>query len=128
MPAPIPEHWLEIARSLRFLYDEENDFHPEFEAFNLTNAKEIKQADVVLLGYPVMYRMNESTRANDLRIYEGLTRPDGPAMTWAMHTVGWLDLNNSTNADAMFIKSYTSYLRQPFKVSLLTWKIGRAHV
>ena len=114
----IPENWLEVARSLRFLYDETEDLHPEYEGFplNSDSKKEIKQADVVLLGYPVMYEMSPSTRKHDLEFYEEITRIDGPAMTWAMHTVGWLDLGNETRASGLFERSYSRYMREPFKV------------
>lgn len=42
----------------------------------------VKQADVVLLGFPVMYPMEPEVRRNDLEIYEPVTDPQGPAMTW----------------------------------------------
>lgn len=33
----------------------------------------VKQADVVLMGFPLMINMTESTRWNDLRIYEAVS-------------------------------------------------------
>lgn len=33
----------------------------------------VKQADVVLMGFPLMINMDESTRRNDLRIYEAVS-------------------------------------------------------
>ena len=36
-------------------YDEEKDFHPQFEGYE---GAEIKQADVVLIGYPLQFPMN----------------------------------------------------------------------
>lgn len=33
-------------------------------------AESIKQADVVLMGYPLMYQMSEAVSRNDLTIYE----------------------------------------------------------
>lgn len=50
------EKFAKIARSLTLLYDEENDLHPQFEGYA---GQEIKQADVALLGYPLLLRMNE---------------------------------------------------------------------
>jgi trehalose/maltose hydrolase-like predicted phosphorylase len=49
------ENFVKIARSLKLLYDEENDLHPQYENFDET--KEIKQADVVLLGFPLQFPM-----------------------------------------------------------------------
>jgi trehalose/maltose hydrolase-like predicted phosphorylase len=44
-----------IARRLNLLYDEERDYHPQFEGYN---GEEIKQGDAVLLGYPLQLPMN----------------------------------------------------------------------
>lgn len=42
----------------------------------------MKQADVVLLGFPLMHPMSAEVRRNDLEMYEPVTDPAGPAMTW----------------------------------------------
>ncbi|CAG7819586.1 unnamed protein product [Allacma fusca] len=110
----IPEEWSKRARSFKFLYDSERDYHPEFDGYEPGTA--IKQADVVLLGFPLLYPMNDTTRKNDLLIYEPVTRENGPAMTWAMHTVGFLELNDEDKSNALFNKSYQPYMREPFKV------------
>jgi trehalose/maltose hydrolase-like predicted phosphorylase len=116
----LPEEWSKRARSLAFLYDSEKDYHPEFVGYEPGTF--IKQADVVLLGFPLLYPMNASTRKNDLLIYEPVTRENGPAMTWAMHTVGFLELNDEDKSNALFNKSYQPYMREPFKV----WTEARA--
>jgi trehalose/maltose hydrolase-like predicted phosphorylase len=41
----------------------------------------VKQADVVLLGFPLMWPMTDEIKRNNLLTYERLTRTDGPAMT-----------------------------------------------
>ena len=51
------EKWTKIAKHLKLLYDDQLDFHPEFEGYKVDT--EIKQADVILLGYPLQYQMNE---------------------------------------------------------------------
>lgn len=48
--------------------------------------------------------------------YDKITRDDGPAMTWAMHTVGFLDLNDEVEAAKVFERSFSLYTREPFKV------------
>lgn len=53
---------------------------------------------------------------NNLEIYERNTRADGPAMTWAMHAIGHIDLEDYTSAANMFRKGYAPYLRTPFMV------------
>lgn len=113
----VPQAWVDLASSIKLLYDEELDYHPEFEGYVLGTP--IKQADVALIGFPQQYEMAASTRRNDLTIYENATRPDGPAMTWAMHTIGFLDLNDVTKAAELFDKSFRNYIREPFKVHIL---------
>jgi len=76
----------------------------------------IKQADVVMLGFPLMWTMPDDVRENDLLWYETVTHPNGPAMTWGVFSTGWLDLGQFTKADELFTKAYNSYAREPFKV------------
>ena len=42
----------------------------------------MKQADVVLLGYPVPFPLRPDIRRKNLETYEAVTSPQGPAMTW----------------------------------------------
>lgn len=49
------ENFVKIAKSLKLLYDNERDFHPQFEGYD---GEEIKQADVVLIGYPLQFPMD----------------------------------------------------------------------
>lgn len=49
------ENFVKIATSLTLLYDPERDFHPQFEGYN---GETIKQADAVLLGFPLQLPMN----------------------------------------------------------------------
>lgn len=50
------ENFAKIARSLVLLYDGAKDYHPQFEGFDDTT--QIKQADTVLLGFPLQIPMN----------------------------------------------------------------------
>ena len=68
----MPEDWINRAKALTYLYDARLDYHPEYEGY--VNTTVIKQADVVLLGFPLLYPMNASTRRNDLLTYEQVTR------------------------------------------------------
>jgi trehalose/maltose hydrolase-like predicted phosphorylase len=79
----------------------------------------IKQADVVLLGFPLMWPMSDEVKKNNLLAYEPLTRSDGPAMTWSMYSIGFLQLNHFDKADQLFQRSYQSYVRSPFNVNHL---------
>jgi protein-glucosylgalactosylhydroxylysine glucosidase len=76
----------------------------------------IKQADVVLLDFPLMWPMTEEVRRNNLLTYEPITRADGPAMTWSMHAIGFLELKDFVEAQRLFEQSYETYVRKPFNV------------
>ncbi|XP_028400693.1 protein-glucosylgalactosylhydroxylysine glucosidase-like [Dendronephthya gigantea] len=108
-----PAKWLDIAQRLRIPFDDALRYHPEYDGYNLNVT--VKQADVILLGYPLMFNMSEEVRKNDLVIYEPRTDPDGPAMTKAMFTIGWLELGKDRNASTSFRESYQN-VREPFKV------------
>ena len=114
MSEPIPDQWLEVARGLKLNYDPHLNYHPEFDGYKIGDR--IKQADVVLLGYPIMYVDDVQQRRNDLEIYEKVTRHDGPAMTWSMHTIGHLEIDDQVAAGDLLNKSYVPYQVEPFKV------------
>lgn len=50
----------------------------------------MKQADVVLLGYPVPFPLSPDIRRKNLETYEAVTSPRGPAMTWVRSLPGSL--------------------------------------
>jgi len=109
----IPKEWLTIAEKMYIPFDSEKNYHPEFEGYTLD--KEVKQADTILIGFPLMYDMKEKVRYNDLKLYEERTDPDGPAMTHSMFAIGWLDLGENKRAEKPFLKNYEN-IRGPFKV------------
>lgn len=105
-------NWMKIANAIKIPYDPVLNIHPEFDGYK---GQTIKQADVVLLGYPLEMPMNVTTRQSDLAYYESRTDSEGPAMTWAMHAVGWLELNQPERAAAMFARGYANS-HMPFGV------------
>ena len=64
-----------------------------------------------------MWPMSDEVRRNDLLAYERLTRPSGPAMTWSMHAIGFIELKDFTLAEQLFRRSYETYVLPPFNVS-----------
>ncbi len=89
----IPDSWLDKMAELVFLYNEEYEYHEEFEGFDeeystgTLDERGIKQADVVLLGFPLLWQMPDEVRRNDLELYEPITDPEGPAMTWGIFAI-----------------------------------------
>jgi len=103
--------WKKIADNLVILYDSVKDIHPEFKGYN---GETIKQADVILLGYPFGFQMPAKTRKNDLVYYTNKTDPGGPAMTASMICIGYLELEDLQTANHYFVKSYQENIQQPF--------------
>lgn len=53
-----------------------------------------------MLGYPLGLSMSPEVRRNDLEVYEAVTDPGGPAMTWVRHSVlCGQDESNAVNFD-----------------------------
>ena len=115
----VPQQWLEKYKNISFPYNPDKRYHEEFEGFDaeyesgtLPNGG-VKQADVVLLNYPLMWDMPDDVKRNDLELYEGITDANGPAMTWSIFTIKWVSFYN--------IASEASYIY--FKIEN-TWILG----
>lgn len=105
--------WVDIAHRLAVAYDPVQDYHPEYAGYN---GVLVKQADTILLGYPLNYAFEtSSTRKNDLDYYANRTDSSGPAMTWAMFSVGYLQLGDSDLAASYFVRGYAN-AQKPFSV------------
>nr|XP_021380415.1 protein-glucosylgalactosylhydroxylysine glucosidase [Lonchura striata domestica] len=110
---PVPEEWEDRARKIKVPFDEERKYHPEYDGYS--PGEPVKQADVVLLGFPLMHPMSAEVRRNDLEMYEPVTDPAGPAMTWSMFAVGWLELKELQRAQSQLEKCFSN-ITEPFKV------------
>ncbi|XP_076971309.1 protein-glucosylgalactosylhydroxylysine glucosidase [Tamandua tetradactyla] len=110
---PVPERWLEVADKIKVPFDPKQNFHPEFDGYEA--GQEVKQADVVLLGYPVPFLISPEARRRNLEVYEAVTSPHGPAMTWSMFAVGWMELKDRGRARALLERSFAN-ASQPFQV------------
>lgn len=108
-----PKEWVTIATKIYIPFDKERQYHPEYDGYSLDII--VKQADVILLGFPLMFNMSARVRANDLGLYEPRTNPDGPAMTKSMFAINWLDVGEVNKAERSFRKSYAN-VQEPFKV------------
>ncbi|HMF68000.1 MAG TPA: glycosyl hydrolase family 65 protein, partial [Phyllobacterium sp.] len=86
---PAPETWTNARDEMvRPLLDPSRQTHLQYEGFNLANPNnKIKQADVVLLSYPLEYPMTKEQATNNLEYYSSAADRDGPAMTDAVHAV-----------------------------------------
>ncbi|KAK6182582.1 hypothetical protein SNE40_010234 [Patella caerulea] len=121
----VPDEWLERAKKIALPFDERKMFHPEYDGYREDkDPRGIKQADVILLGFPQMWPVDDEVRRNDLIHYEKVNNPLGPAMTWGMFSINWLELGEDEKAADLFKRSYSLYTREPFKI----WTEARAGI
>jgi len=106
--------WMDIAKNMYIPFDPIKGIHPEYDGYK---GQTIKQADVVLLGYPLGWPMSADVRKNDVVYYANRTDFNGPAMTWAMHTISWLEISDNNLQEALdsFSKSRFN-MKQPYYV------------
>uniref|UniRef100_A0A8D0FU52 Protein-glucosylgalactosylhydroxylysine glucosidase n=1 Tax=Strix occidentalis caurina TaxID=311401 RepID=A0A8D0FU52_STROC len=110
---PVPEEWVDCAKKVKVPFDAEKKYHPEYDGY--IPGEPVKQADVVLLGFPLMHPMSSEVRRNDLEMYEPVTETAGPAMTWSMFAVGWLELKEVQRAQSQLNKCFSNIM-EPFKI------------
>ena len=94
----------------------QSNYHPEY--LDYTQGTVVKQADVILLGFPLELPLSKDMQMNDLEYYSKYTDENGPAMTWAMHAINYLSENvlDLSKAESFFTKSYAPYIHLPFGV------------
>uniref|UniRef100_A0A673A999 Protein-glucosylgalactosylhydroxylysine glucosidase n=1 Tax=Sphaeramia orbicularis TaxID=375764 RepID=A0A673A999_9TELE len=113
MQHPAPPEWQQVAEHIKILFDEESKYHPEYDGY--VKGHPVKQADIVMLGYPLGLPMSPEIRRNDLETYEPVTDPHGPAMTWSMFAIGWLELGEAQRAQSLLEKCFGN-IQGPFQV------------
>ncbi|MEU3054675.1 glycosyl hydrolase family 65 protein [Streptomyces griseus] len=79
-----PVGWNRVADRLRIPYDAEKKVFLQYAGYN---GSTIKQADTVLLTYPLEWPMEPGAAAATLDYYAARTDPDGPAMTDSVHAI-----------------------------------------
>ncbi|MEU9114701.1 discoidin domain-containing protein [Streptomyces sp. NPDC048483] len=79
-----PASWTAIADKLQIPYDTRSKVFQQYTGYRGTT---IKQADTVLLMYPLDWPMSRRQAASTLDYYAAHTDPDGPAMTDSVHAI-----------------------------------------
>jgi trehalose/maltose hydrolase-like predicted phosphorylase len=78
-------------------------------------AQQIKQADVVMLTYPLDFSMPKPMGVNDLNFYTPRTDVNGPAMTDAIHSIAAASIDvPGCSAYTYLLRSYQPFLREPY--------------
>ena len=112
----VPAQWTNIADHLRMPFDSTNQVFLQYDGFPLGGpANQIKQADTVLLIYPMEWPMPQTVAANTLDYYAAHTDPDGPAMTDAIHAVDSAQIGEPGCATNTYLnRSIKPFVRDPF--------------
>ncbi|MFF1735090.1 discoidin domain-containing protein [Streptomyces sp. NPDC058247] len=108
-----PAAWTTIADGLRIPYDPERRVFLQYEGYN---GSTIKQADAVLLLYPLDWKpMPKGAAAATLDYYVAHTDPDGPAMTDSVHAVAAASIGEPGCATYTFLRRASKpFFREPF--------------
>jgi trehalose/maltose hydrolase-like predicted phosphorylase len=110
----VPPSWSKIATGLikTMPVDATLDIYLEHEGYA---GQQIKQADVVMLTYPLDFSMPRSMGINNLNYYTPRTDINGPAMTDAIHSIAAAALDApGCSAYTYLLRSYRPFLRQPY--------------
>ena len=107
-----PAAWTAIADGLRMPFDATNQVFLQYDGYQ---GSLIKQADTVLLLYPLEWPMSNDVAARTLDYYVERTDPDGPAMTDAMHAVDSAQIGEPGCATNTYLnRSIKPFVRDPF--------------
>ncbi|MEU7219782.1 discoidin domain-containing protein [Nocardia iowensis] len=107
-----PAEWTTIADRLRIPFDPQRNIFLQYDGYPGTP---IKQADTVLLIYPLEWPMSREVAANVLEFYAERTDPDGPAMTDSVHAIDAAAIGTPGCATGTYLqRSVRPFIRGPF--------------
>jgi trehalose/maltose hydrolase-like predicted phosphorylase len=108
-----PAIWTTIADHLRMPFDQTRQIFLQYDGYDGT--QQIKQADTVLLIYPVEWPMTSQVASNTLDFYAQRTDPDGPAMTDSVHAIDAAAIGQPGCATHTYLmRSIVPFVRDPF--------------
>ena len=110
----VPANWSEIATKIKIETTNNTDkpITLEFTGYNASLA--VKQADVVLLTYPLEFSRQPDPLA-DLDFYSGATSPNGPGMTYSIFSIDAAQLAVAGCESYTYLRSsYEPYSRAPY--------------
>ncbi|TJZ56154.1 haloacid dehalogenase [Streptomyces piniterrae] len=109
---PVPASWKTIADKLRIPYDTRRGVFEQYAGYR---GSTIKQADTVLLMYPLEWPMPQRRAADTLDHYAARTDPDGPAMTDSVHAIDAAGIGEpGCSTYTYLLRSIKPFVRGPF--------------
>ncbi|MEV7192172.1 glycosyl hydrolase family 65 protein [Streptomyces sp. NPDC093510] len=107
-----PAEWKAVADRIRIPYDERRKVFQQYDGYD---GSTIKQADTVLLMYPLEWKMPEGAAAATLDYYAERTDPDGPAMTDSVHAIDAAGIGEPGCSTYTYLeRSIKPFVRGPF--------------
>ncbi|WJV44399.1 discoidin domain-containing protein [Streptomyces flavofungini] len=107
-----PAKWTSIADRVRIPYDKERKVFEQYDGYK---GSKIKQADTVLLMYPLEWPMPDGAAAATLDYYAQRTDPDGPAMTDSVHAIDAAGIGEPGCSTYTYLeRSIKPFVRGPF--------------
>ncbi|WP_211125480.1 glycosyl hydrolase family 65 protein [Streptomyces yatensis] len=107
-----PASWARIADRLRIPYDKKKRVFQQYDGYK---GSTIKQADTVLLMYPLEWPMSGTSAARTLDYYAARTDPDGPAMTDSVHAIDAAAIGEPGCSTYTYLqRSIKPFVRGPF--------------
>ncbi|MFD8396403.1 discoidin domain-containing protein [Streptomyces sp. NPDC059680] len=104
--------WRHTADTLRIPYDPKRKVYLQYDGYR---GSQIKQADTVLLLYPLEWPMPSGAAAKTLDYYTEHTDPDGPAMTDSVHAIDAAAIGEPGCATYTFLqRAARPFFRDPF--------------
>ncbi|CCH62757.1 hypothetical protein TBLA_0I00980 [Henningerozyma blattae CBS 6284] len=111
----VDPRWMEISHNI---YIPRSTSNITLEYSGMNSSVEVKQADVILMVYPLGYLNDESILNNairDLYYYSEKQSASGPAMTYPVFVAAAATLlNHGSSSQSYLYKSVLPYLRAPF--------------
>ncbi|MEA2158963.1 MAG: hypothetical protein QOD66_1343, partial [Solirubrobacteraceae bacterium] len=112
--ATAPTSWTAVASGVTktMPFDSSLNIYDEYAGYR---GEQVKQADVVMLTYPIDFPMASGVGLSDLNYYAPRTDLQGPAMTDAIHSIDASALNApGCSAYTYMLRSYEPFLRPPY--------------
>ncbi|MEU7135973.1 discoidin domain-containing protein [Streptomyces sp. NPDC046261] len=107
-----PGEWTAIADRIRIPYDADRKVFQQYDGYR---GSKIKQADTVLLMYPLEWPMPAGAAARTLDYYAQRTDPDGPAMTDSVHAIAAAGTGEPGCSTYTYLqRSIRPFVRGPF--------------
>lgn len=107
-----PAAWSRIADGLRVPYDADRQVFEQYDGYD---GSTIKQADTVMLRYPLQWAMTPAQASATLDYYAARTDPDGPAMTDAIHAIDAAELGEPGCVTYTYLlRAVEPFVRAPF--------------